>query len=152
MKKLIHILFIIFYQIKKVVDLFYKFDSRGVYIAVWHKDRILIIKNSYKNDYVIPCGGVKRKESFLEGAIRELREEVNIQTTPEDLILVKDVLLQQSPKYSGKIYEIHFSEEPTFKPDGLEVVWAEFKTIPEALKMPLDSTIKDYLEKQGKCS
>ncbi|MCP4630508.1 MAG: NUDIX hydrolase [bacterium] len=47
-------------------------------MAVWHQDKLLIIKNSYKKRFTIPCGRIKRGEDIAEAAVRELREEVGI--------------------------------------------------------------------------
>lgn len=68
---------------------FYKFycflfrpKSLGVKIIVENdKGKILMVRLSYAHKkWTFPGGGVGRKESFEEAAIRELREEVGIKT------------------------------------------------------------------------
>ncbi|MFK5894194.1 MAG: hypothetical protein QM504_13310, partial [Pseudomonadota bacterium] len=55
--------FYIAYRLKLIVNFIYRPTVSGVYIAVWFQGKILIIKNSYKNYYTLPCGGVKNKET-----------------------------------------------------------------------------------------
>ena len=58
---------------------------RGVFVAVWHDGRLLVIRNSYRDWLALPAGGPKRGESTLDTALRELREEVGIAARPEAL-------------------------------------------------------------------
>ena len=101
----------------------------GVYIAVWYKNNILVIKNSYRKRFTIPCGRIKRSEELLEAAVRELHEEVNIKVTKAQL----DFVGKYSANYSnvcdvGSFFEIKMSELPKIRVDNREVVWAQFMT------------------------
>ena len=60
-------------------------ETVGVYVAVWNKEELLLIKNPYKNYYRLPGGGIAKNESLAEAAARELREEVGIKCTPTSL-------------------------------------------------------------------
>ncbi len=131
--------------------LFYNFctcpDAYGVYIAVWVQDKILIIKNSYKSCYTIPCGGLHWHETGKQGAIRELYEEVNIKVSSDDLTFVGTYIscVENMTDYII-VYEVNLSELPDFKVDNREVIWANFEEPGKALKRDLFPTVRKYLK------
>lgn len=50
-------------------------------------------KNGYrKGTWNIPGGRVDTGESIVEGALREIREETNLECEYEDIIMVREVL------------------------------------------------------------
>ena len=51
---------------------------QGSYVAVWHGERVLVIRNSYRKSLSFPAGGRARGETLLDAARRELLEEVGI--------------------------------------------------------------------------
>ena len=59
------------------------------------EDEILLVRNSYKKAFSVPCGGIRRGEQPIEGALRELHEEVGISISPKRL------------KDRGKIFLVH---------------------------------------------
>jgi 8-oxo-dGTP pyrophosphatase MutT (NUDIX family) len=119
----------------------------GVYIAVWYDDRILMIKNSYKEKLTIPCGRIKRREKKKEAAIRELREEVGIQAVESQLKLVGQISHYHEFKYdTGTVFEIHMLKSPRVQVDHREVVWAKFLSPAEALVLHLSPIVKSYLK------
>jgi 8-oxo-dGTP pyrophosphatase MutT (NUDIX family) len=118
----------------------------GVYIAVWHREQLLIIKNSYKKRLTIPCGRIKRGEDSADAAVRELYEEVGIS--------VKKSRLKHVGKYSarhkfafdaGNFYEIEMTELPHVRVDSREVVHAQFMPLERVYKLNLNPTVKAWL-------
>lgn len=121
----------------------------GVYIAVWYKNNLLVIKNSYKKRFTIPCGRIKHGEELAEAAIRELHEEVNIIVTKAQLNFVG----KYSANYShvcdvGSFFEIEMSGMPNMQVDNREVVWAQFMTFDRALTLSMNPTVKQYLDER----
>ena len=49
---------------------------------------LLIIKSPYKNYWTIPGGGIESEESPLEAAIRETKEEVNIDCVNPEFLCI----------------------------------------------------------------
>jgi len=121
--------------------------SNGVYIAVWCSDKVLLIKNSYKKDYTLPSGGIKKGEGLKIAAARELFEEVNIKVNPDEFKFVG----AYSNRYEHKrdtinLFEIRFTTEPAFKVDDREVIWASFIDSADAMRFRLFPTVRSYLQ------
>jgi len=121
--------------------------SNGVYIAVWCKNKVLLIKNSYKNDFTLPSGGIKKGERPNIAAARELFEEVNIKVKPDELKFVG----AYSNRYEYKrdtinLFEIRFTSEPAFKVDNREVIWAAFIDSADVMRFQLFPTVRTYLQ------
>ena len=120
---------------------------RGVFVAVWQGGRLLAIRNSYRDGLALPAGGLKRGESALDAALRELREEVGIATRPEALRFACELPSRFEYKRDrGSFYELELDERPAFRPDGREVTWADFVTPEEALASRLVPPVRAYLE------
>ncbi len=126
----------------------------GVYVAVWHEGRLLVIRNSYKASYTIPCGRIKRGENTAHAAVRELNEEVGIQLDPEQLSFVGTYTGQfRYASDIGSFFEVVMSRMPPVTPDNREVIWAQFMTLDQIRKLPLNPTVKAWLrDKQHQAS
>jgi 8-oxo-dGTP pyrophosphatase MutT (NUDIX family) len=121
--------------------------STGVYIAVWCKNRVLLIKNSYKNDYTLPCGGIKKGERLNIAAARELFEEVNIKVNPDELKFVGAYSNPHEYKRDTiNLFEIRFQSEPAFQVDNREVIWASFIDSADVMHFRLFPTVRTYLQ------
>ena len=141
------IAYIILYRLKLFYNLLFYPTVYGVYIAVWWNDKVLLVKNSYKSCYTLPCGGLKKHEDPVDGALRELSEEVNIELTPGDLISYGT--LQSFVEHmidNITFYEVYLTEKPKIQVDQREVIWSEFVTPGNALKRKLFPVVKDYLQ------
>src|SRR5574338_205195 len=90
--------------------------THGALIAVWHDGKILLVKNSYRNDYTLPGGYVRSGEPVSVAAARALAEECEITVAPKISV------------------------------DHREVVWAGFKSREEALAMPFVPHLREYLQ------
>ncbi len=121
--------------------------TKGVYVAVWCKNRVLLIKNSYKDDYTLPSGGVKRGERMNVAAARELFEEVHVKVNPDELKFVG--AYKNSYEYKNdtiNLFEIRLKTEPSLKVDNREVVWAAFVDSSNVMRYRLFPTVKTYLQ------
>lgn len=125
--------------------------TRGVYVAVWYRDRVLMIKNSYKRELTFPCGGIRQGESPRRGAVRELAEEAGIRVPLNALRYVGQYFTTcEYCRDQSDLYEITFPDPPDFFVDHREVVWAGFMTPEETLKQRLFPIVAEYLS--GKSS
>ena len=96
---------------------------RGAYVLVTVVDRFLIIKNSYKKGWTLPCGMVDRRESEVEGAKRELKEETGIDCETKDLAFLKEYLSTKSFKKDHQFFfHLKLQKMPTVTLDMTEVI------------------------------
>ncbi|MEM7232418.1 MAG: NUDIX hydrolase [Planctomycetota bacterium] len=121
--------------------------ERGVYVAVWCGDRILMIHNSYKPQATLPCGGLKRDEDPLEGAVREVREEVGVELRADQLAFVDDYVSRVEFKTDlSRVYEVRVDPEPEIRIDGREVISGEFVSYEEARRRDVHRIVRQYFD------
>lgn len=121
-------------------------QTKGAYVAVWVQDQLLLIRNSYKSGYTFPAGGLKKGETPLQGAVRELREEVGVEINPEDLHLVAEFQTRSEFKLdSSSVYELRLPTVPTIHLDQREVVAYNWVTFQQAAASHVAPVVKAYL-------
>ena len=121
----------------------------GVYVAVWHAGRLLIIQNSYKTYRTIPCGLPRRREQLKDSAARELREEAGIDLDPRDLRFATDFVIYQDCKQDHvHFFEVELADEPPIVVDGREVIWGAFEKPEQALSHRLSPAVREYLQRR----
>jgi 8-oxo-dGTP diphosphatase len=151
MKKIFNKIAQIFYKLAYRAILLLWFFTRptvyGVYVAVWHSDKLLVIKNSYKKRFTIPCGRIKRGENKAAAAVRELKEEVGIKLEKDQLTFVGEYAGKS--RYAtdiGIFFEITMAELPQIQVDNREVVWARFMPLDQVANLNLNPTVKAWLK------
>jgi 8-oxo-dGTP pyrophosphatase MutT (NUDIX family) len=119
----------------------------GVYVALWHGERVLLIWNSYKRFGSFPGGGIGRGESPRAAARRELFEEVGVANRESELREVAEYthFIAWHTEHA-RFFELRVHEEPILSIDRREVVAARFTTRAEALALPLTPLVRRYLE------
>jgi 8-oxo-dGTP pyrophosphatase MutT (NUDIX family) len=98
-----------------------------------HENNILLVKTTYGYDYGLPGGGIKKHESPVEAAIREVKEEVGIDIQEP----------QQLPSFitceeykEDTVYGFYTTvTSPYFKLDALEIDSAEWHPITKLPKL-----------------
>ena len=149
--RIIQIIYIFAYRLLRCVWYIFRPSSHGAYVAVWHNNKILIIKNSYKNEYTCPSGSIKRGEDEKSAAVRELHEEVNIQVQPNQLQFAGRFFSTHEFKDDNAIFfEIEFPTAPAIKVDNREVVWGEFMPPFEVISLNLSPHVRAYLEDRSR--
>ncbi|MCF8003310.1 MAG: NUDIX hydrolase [Chromatiaceae bacterium] len=120
--------------------------TAGAYVALWYRDQILLILNSYKSVYTLPCGKIERGESAREAAARELREEVGILVELDALCPSFTTVNRSEFKQDAiQVFDLRLDELPVLRLDGREVSWAGFRTAEQAQMLPLHPPVADYL-------
>ena len=118
----------------------------GVYVAVWHKKKLLIIKNSYRKQFTLPCGRIKQGEELAEAAVRELAEEVGLALEKERLTFVGEYVGHfKHATDIGHFFEVEMTELPEIKVDNREVVRAEFMSPEKVAQLNLSPTVNTWL-------
>jgi 8-oxo-dGTP diphosphatase len=119
---------------------------RGVIVAVWHDGEVLMLRPSYRRALVFPGGGLERGEAARAGACRELAEEVGLVVAPDALSLAREMTaLWDWRQDHVTIFELRLAARPALRPDGREIVAAEFTTPAKALAAALPPFERAYL-------
>jgi 8-oxo-dGTP diphosphatase len=120
--------------------------KHGSHVAVWHGERLLVIQNSYRKLLSLPAGGPRRGESFLDAAVRELREEVGVRAEPSQLAYYGEVVHpMRYVEDHGHFFELRCAEAPAVRVDRREVIWAEFLAVDDALARGVSGVLRRYL-------
>ena len=148
--KAYQLFFLIAYRILLCTWYLRRPESKGVYIAVWYDGQILLIKNSYKRYFTLPGGGINKKETFVQAAARELREETGIRVDSQKLEFFGPIESKHEYKHDVVYFwEVELADKPTVKVDQREVIWASFMDKDTALNMEISPVVQRYLlEKQ----
>jgi 8-oxo-dGTP diphosphatase len=120
---------------------------RGALVALWHADKILVIKNSYLDFYSLPGGHAKKSESSEDAAIRELYEEVGVTANPRALRRRDDL----TGDFYGRLslFELEAEVLPSIRIDNREVVAAEFLTPQQALERELYPPVRALIAERA---
>jgi ADP-ribose pyrophosphatase YjhB (NUDIX family) len=111
--------------------------SNVAMVAVWHGDRLLMVRHSYRHGDALPGGMVGAGESPAEAAARELHEEVGVCVRPDELIFVRSWRQLRTHTW---LFEYRPSAAPRITPDQREVVSARFvgaDSIPRSMRWML---------------
>lgn len=93
---------------------------------------------------MIPGGGVKRHESYVEGAYRELREETGIETE-----LTHFYTYQQQREYKDDTVQCFFGDvdTPKVRIDNFEIIdygWFQMTALPHDCAPSVDRIIQAW--------
>lgn len=121
--------------------------ARGVYVAIWSGEKLLLIRNSYKKGRTMPAGGVKPGESLLAAAVRETAEEVGIAIDPNQLKVAAEFVSKAEFKRDcSTVFEVEFLEPPEFQIDDCEVESAEYVPVSSINPDELTSIARQYFD------
>lgn len=149
MDKVWQLLLPIAYRLAKCYWFIARPTSQGSYVAVWAENKLLVIKNSYKNEFSLPSGGMDAGETFAEAAVRELREEVGIQTTVDQLTRIGS--FESFAEYKrdiSEVFELRLEAVPSIKIDNREVIYAEFLSLTQTQELSLVPIVAQWMESQ----
>jgi 8-oxo-dGTP pyrophosphatase MutT (NUDIX family) len=107
----------------------------GVKCVLVHSDKILLVRHTYgSREWDFPGGGLKRNESPLSAARREMREELGVDI--DDWVAIGDVLARfQHTKSTMHCFRAEL-DQPQLKLDHGEILaarWFAFDELPPNL-------------------
>src|SRR5262245_40911647 len=122
----------------------------GSHVAVWHGDRVLVIRNSYRKLLSLPAGRCWRGETHREAAVRELREEVGVCVEQEELAYYGELVHRNHyAEDHAHVFELRCAAAPEVRVDRREVIWAGFLTPDDALARGVVGAVRLYLERSN---
>jgi len=121
----------------------------GILVAVWHLDKVLIIKNSYRRQYTLPGGYPLRGESPTETGSRELLEECGLYVPVADLREVyRREFLFEHRRDDVIIVEAEVARWPRVRIDHREVSEARFANPDDVGALLAVPHLTDYLQRR----
>ena len=147
--KIAQLFFKLTYKILLFIWTFTRPTVHGVFIAIWYKEKLMMIKNSYRKSFTIPCGRIKRDEDIADAAVRELFEEVGLRVDKNQLKFIGIYSANYSNiKDIGNFFEIEMTELPKIRLDNREVIWCQFMPLEQITALKLNPTVKAWLEQR----
>ena len=119
----------------------------GVCIVVWHGSAVLLIRHSYRPGIDVPGGILRKNETPVDGAVRELAEETGISIGPETVTFGGQVPpYRPRPHIRISYFETILADYVPPMIDNREVIWADFVDADEALKLDLLQPLRRILQ------
>jgi ADP-ribose pyrophosphatase YjhB (NUDIX family) len=143
-----------FYRLAYVMCLVFGFvfrpRVRAVCVAAWCDDALLTIRQSYARKFTLPGGLMRRGEVPRDAAIRELREEVGLQSAAQRL--EASLVLSASHNFKRETvhyFDLHYWRKPRVEVDRREVVSAHFSSVDELTPAVCAPQLRAYLAERG---
>jgi 8-oxo-dGTP pyrophosphatase MutT (NUDIX family) len=111
-------------------------------------NRVLLVKQSYSPNWILPGGGVERGETLLQGGLRELREETGVVALGEAQFLGVFSNHSVFPGDHVACFVLRDFERLAWQPDG-EITAAEFfarDSLPDAINKGSLQRIREVLD------
>lgn len=94
-------------------------------VIITTPDRQFLVVKGWigSNKWILPGGGLHGTEEAIKGAIREVKEETNIQLSPEQFRLFDEGQASEyGLKFRYKAYEVRLTETPDIRQQRLELI------------------------------
>lgn len=139
---------------RKLLRFLYALARPGIYLLLHNSqrsrvlvlcgDELLLIRSDFgARHWSVPGGGVKRNEAVINGAVRELYEEVGIRVKPSQLRELTRQTKGYGPLRWPRIHFVFFTISLNKKPvltlqkyEVTESQWIAIDTLPTALIAP----------------
>ncbi len=119
--------------------------TRGSLVAIWRNDRVLMVRTSYRSGMQLPGGFRHGTESAQETAIRETREEVDLDLPPDALGAPQTFF--QTFEYRRDaidIFDVHLDTDVLCTIDHREIVEMAYLTPRDALASTSVPALREY--------
>lgn len=109
--------------------------------------QILLVRNwKGRQRWTLPGGGVKNQETFQQGIVRELKEELDLEVAQKDLEHVSKIdHVEGSINFPVIVYRLDLSEKPSLSMRPSEVIdtkWFDVDGLPQNIDELSEQVIK----------
>lgn len=114
---------------------FYLRLSRRTRILLVHGHDILVIKGWMSDGkWSLPGGGVHKDETILQGAVRELREEIGLEVAQKDLQPLGEAMIYRAygHRYPFYCFIVQANRDVTIRKQWYEIShaqWVDYRTL-----------------------
>lgn len=127
--------------------------THGALVAIWWGEQLLLVKTSYRWGYGLPGGGVRRKESAAQAAVRELEEELGLSLHESWLKRPwKHTENNAGGSNTVTIFSLRWpptsnqpDQQPVLIPDQIEIIETVWMDQEQALQQKLPDHLRRYL-------
>ena len=121
----------------------------GALVAVrTGRGKLLVVRQSYRPEWTLPGGGVRRGEAPGAAAARELAEELGLDADPDHLVPALEVTGDWDYRRERvHVFELHLPHEVLPRPDNREVVEARLVDWVALASLPLTPPAAAYAER-----
>ena len=113
---------------------------------IWHGDRLILLRTSYRRDWTAPGGGIKSDERPIDAVLRETTEELGLDLSAPDLHLVEVSEHYWENRHDKvHLFETKLVELPSIQIDNREIVEARLVTLTEAQALNVALPLRNYL-------
>jgi 8-oxo-dGTP pyrophosphatase MutT (NUDIX family) len=117
---------------------------QGALVAVHVGPALLLVRPSYRVEWTLPGGGIRRGETAEAAARRELAEETGLLATELRLVRVASGVSDGRPD-RVHFFELRLDRLPDLRLDNREIVAARLCSLGEARGMALTGPVAAYL-------
>ncbi len=118
----------------------------GALVAVWVGDRVLVVRQSYRQTLCFPGGGVKQGEAPVVAAMRELLEEIGLTVSVGTLSLAYEATKLWDYRLDHvQIFELRLDAEPKLRIDNREILATRFITAGASRGARMNPFVAEYL-------
>ena len=133
--------------------------THGALVAIWHKNKVLMVQTSYRRGHGLPGGGLELGETAREAAVREVNEELGL-AIESSWLQEPWTITERQPggRNTVTIFSLNWSQLattpdmgnglPGLEIDQLEIIATAWMSRNEALQQHLPGHLRRYLETQ----
>jgi 8-oxo-dGTP diphosphatase len=126
-------------------------QHQGALVALWVKDRLLLVQQSYREGLTLPGGGVRKGELPRTAAQRELCEELGLEINASDLTPVCIIGGEWDYRHEQVyVFALHLDQEPTLYPDQREITSARFLAVETLTTIAITPALRAYLQRSAR--
>ncbi len=119
----------------------------GALVALWHDGRVLLVRSSYRRQWSLPGGSIRRDEMPRDAARRELGEELGL-AAPALRFAGVEAHLWEHRWDRTILFEAMLAAAPRPRPDNREVLEAIFLPPAQAMALELTPQVRAYLTRR----
>jgi 8-oxo-dGTP pyrophosphatase MutT (NUDIX family) len=151
MKRLIRPTFAAYESVAKVVRRARWPLTIGVRVVVRDEaDRLLLVRHTYSAGWHFPGGGVNKREAAVDAAVREVREEAQIELLAKPTLIGVFLNLAQIKCDHILLYKASTWRRVDEKPPNMEIAEAKFFAVNELPADVSNGTVRRLAELSGR--